>query len=365
LTKAAKVWYDLLMITTDYIARYGIEALKDNLNIQISEYPDFWVLNYTQGISPKFDPVVKECRGLVVDKSLNVLARGFDRFFNYGEDPSAHLFDFNRAEVTEKLDGSLIYLWYNPYTSRWQASTRKMAFAEGPTGLGNRFNDVVERALGAEVHSVMQGYHPDLTYICELVSPETRVVTPYTDTALYLLAVRNAKTGIYQYGYSVPYPLRNPRRYEFSCFEDCMSSASALPEAEEGYVARVGEWRIKIKNPAYLALSKLRANGCLTTNRLVDLVWSGEYEEYLAYFPEDRGCFEPYIQSLKDLKRDVKMVFDAYGHLEYRKEFANVAKQFPFAGILFSLYDGCSEAEAFNKVSDSSKMKLLQKGNAV
>lgn len=61
-------------------AQYGIVATKDEEGKRV-------ILNYDQIESPKFDPIVKECRGLCLEiGTWNILARGFFRFFNIGED---------------------------------------------------------------------------------------------------------------------------------------------------------------------------------------------------------------------------------------------------------------------------------------
>ena len=64
---------------------------------------DLWIYNYSQ--QAQFDkeafikyPILMECRGLVLDKNNNVIARAFGKFFNYEE-----LVNFLNEKDTEKI----------------------------------------------------------------------------------------------------------------------------------------------------------------------------------------------------------------------------------------------------------------------
>lgn len=70
------------------------------------------ILNYCQIDSYKhrFKPIVRECRGLVLNsESFSVIAKGFNRFFNIGENPGDSVFNWNKFETYEKVDGCLQY----------------------------------------------------------------------------------------------------------------------------------------------------------------------------------------------------------------------------------------------------------------
>ena len=96
----------------DLIAELGIKVTRhDTLPLAI--------VNYDQIASPKTHPVVRECRGLVLNTdTLEVVARGFNRFFNWGEvADEMPLFDFSDFVVQEKVDGSFVLLFY--FAGRW------------------------------------------------------------------------------------------------------------------------------------------------------------------------------------------------------------------------------------------------------
>lgn len=360
-----------------HIIDHGLESLSD-FGIEIKDYGDFILLTYSQIESPKFHPIVDECRGLILAKGTwKVLCRSFDRFYNYGEDPRSEQFPMNKASVTEKVDGSLIRFWWNPFINEWCAATRKMAFAEGPVTNGSyTFKDIIERALGKSINDTFKCFVDECktcTTICELVSPETRIVKPYGETALYMIGMRYNETGEYVpeegCGYK-PFALglnfKLPKKYTFKTWDECTKAAAELTDYDEGYVADWNDWRIKIKSPAYLAVAHLRNNGAMSTRRIVALVMKNDEEEYLSYFPEDRELFQPWIDARNSLAVNVMTKLTAYNGLEDQKEFALTIKNLPYAHILFQLRKGRTYAEIIERMIHESKasdslISLLEK----
>ena len=67
--------------------------------------------------------LVREARGIILrEKVWKVVCRPFDKFFNYGEQFSdVRLIDWEHVYVQQKVDGSLIKIWYD--FGRWHIST--------------------------------------------------------------------------------------------------------------------------------------------------------------------------------------------------------------------------------------------------
>lgn len=283
-----------MLAVTELLQSEGLEALLP-LAITAKEYPTFLLLNYSQHDSPKTHPVVKECRGLVLDKDTYApLAQGFERFFNYGE-VEDDLPSFDGAVVWEKIDGTCILVWYNPHTEEWQCSTRKMGYAEGKVGDTElTFCDIFERAIGGKVNDIFAGDAGCFSFCFELVSPESRITKRYTETKAYLINMRDN---------GEEFPVGNtsftpPRQYPISSVSECVEAASALPRQDEGYVVRwPNGYRLKIKNPAHVALVRLRNNGAVTDKRVLEIIDSGEADEYLLHFPEDTHRFRMLISA--------------------------------------------------------------------
>lgn len=163
------------------------------------------LLDYNQIYSPKKNPIVRECRSLILDlDTFEVISRSFDRFFNYGEDPDGQkVFSYKDAFTFEKADGSLINC-YN-LRGKWFIGSRSMAFAEGPCHSNPEvtYCDMVLKAFGFKDMNEYQKamdmlcvYYPNrfkenTTYIFEYTDPINRVVTPYDRACMVLLCARN------------------------------------------------------------------------------------------------------------------------------------------------------------------------------
>jgi len=356
----------------------GLTALKEKYGISVSErYDDIVVLNYSQIDSPKFDPLVRECRGLILEKnSWNVVARSFDRFFNYGECPDASKYDIMKAKVQEKLDGSLVTAYW--YHDQWNFSTRKMAFAEGENSFGVSFRQVIDKAFDVKK---LDKYPYDWCFIFELTSPETRVVKRYFDYRLNLLGIRMRLDGNGEWvsdavdTIAKELNIYRPKQYPMCSFEEVVKNSKELPELDEGYVCLwEPEWnketctwsndrafyRLKIKNPAYLAVAHMRDNGEHSEKRVITLVMMNEQEEYLSYFPEDRPFFQKYIDAHERLREDISKTWEKVKEIENQKEFALQVKHLPISGILFRMKKGEKYEDVIEKMNDNSKINIFR-----
>lgn len=329
------------------------------------------MLNYNQIESrPKNSDIVCECRNLILSKDfLQIYHRSFDRFFNLGEN-NIKTFPINNSLSFEKIDGSLIGFWFHPIRKNWFSCTRSLAFAEGTTPNGTLFQDLIVEALNGESVNdfcYKNSFQKDYSYILELVSPASRVVKPYEYTKLFLTAIRHKETGEYlsyddKYQKLCSKVLLKPKIYKFSNIEDCMKfNKENKNPFDEGFVIYdpKTQQRVKIKSPSYLAISNMRINGAISTQKIVNLVFSQDYEEYLLNFKEDTPLFEPYIKAYDDLYQVVHDMMDLYGDIDNRKKFAKIIGDLPCASILYAMKDGKKWDEIIDKLGDSNKIRLL------
>jgi hypothetical protein len=314
------------------------------------------IFNYNQIESPKSHPIVMECRSLILEEgSWDIVSMAFYRFFNYGEG-SATSIDLLNAYATEKIDGSIVhYFWHR---GKRMFSTRSMIGGVGPTNiLGTTFKDVFDLVL--RKYPLVAGLGNDgFNYVFELVSPFTTVVRPYPDHDIYLLTARDmllheeadlekldelaGRLGV-----------KMPKRYRFDSLDEVARMARDLPEAaEEGYVCtdysrglpNGSHYRIKVKNPAYVALAHIR-DAATSTRAIVELVWHGNEDELLTYFPyfkpqvdEVKSLMEPYIAKVEAELDDVCTRFDLSvmnADKKVRAEYAAAVKGCLNKGYLF------------------------------
>ena len=66
--------------------------------ITVKHKDNFIMFSYSQIDSDFFNPVVKECRGIILDDKFNVCCYGFNKFGNYGEGYADNI-DWNTARM--------------------------------------------------------------------------------------------------------------------------------------------------------------------------------------------------------------------------------------------------------------------------
>lgn len=360
------------MQVIEFIKQHGLEALTEQLAISVKKVDDLLVLNYNQIDSPKTNPIVMECRSLILEAgTLNVVSRSFDRFFNYGEALNVMPeIDWSKARAYEKVDGSLIKI-YN-HKGHWYISTKGTAYGDSDCmGYGVTFQELVWKALDCKNDYEFQqkcrqnDLFEEFTYIFELTSVENRVVKRYEGYKLHYLAARSNSHGYYVTKCELVTALRfgalETKFYEFNTVEECLRTARELKDLDEGYVIyQDGVPIAKVKSPAYVAVHHIRGEG-LNPKRIMQLVLVNEQEEYLQYFPEDRDVFIPYIEAKNKLDQQIVSVYNSCKWIENQKEFAVYAQQYPFKAALFQARaKKTGVLNAFNDQRDTYKMDILK-----
>lgn len=335
-----------------------IEYIKNNQNwreilsdspysITIKDDGDFTLLKYSQIDSDFNIEIVRECRGLIIDKNLNPVCIPFYKFGNYGE-PYADNIDWSTAKVEDKIDGSLIKVWN--YNGKWIVSTNGTIFAN-KAHIGSdsdsemtvnktysNFGDLFESAA-AKAGLDISSLNPQYTYMFELVSPYNRVVVPYESIDLYHIGIRD---NISLKELEADIGIKKPKTYQCNNLNDLIEMASKLRYCEEGYVVKDADYkRIKVKSPAYVAISHFISG--MNEERLFELLRTNEVGEFLTYFPE----YKPHIESLKYKIDNLADYLDSVIqekiipiHYETRKDFADMATKTKYPAFFFIYYDG-------------------------
>ena len=356
------------MEVIEFLKENTLEDLTIQFGIKVKEYPEHGiaVLNYDQIDSPKYHPIVKECRGLIIDLNvLVVVSKTFSRFYNLNENENDE-FNFDepfRAE--EKADGSLISVyWFN---NSWCVASRGNAFAEGTTASGLSFKEIFETAIGTDVNSFMVDMFRNQSYTFELCSVYNKVVKLYNEPVVYLLNATELPS--YETGDSQTLDylaedlgVKRPEVYDINSVEEIHESFKDIEPTDEGYVLiDVNGNRIKVKNPTYVDLHHLKGNGEITPKRITDVVFRGETEEVLGYFPEYREFFEPWQEAYNTLINNIDDNIElVYNNTYSQKEFALKIKDLHFKGVLFSMRKGLTIQEAFDKIGSTGKVSLLE-----
>lgn len=262
-------------------------------NLKITEEDNLVLFKYSQIDSDFSNPIVKESRGIILEKDTwNIIAYAFNKFFNFGEIYADDI-DWDSAIVTSKEDGSIIKVFY--YNNKWRVATNgtinayKAQLNSGKFKTFGELFDVAAENSGLDYSLLDKKY----TYIFELVSPYAQIVCPQNETKLFHIGTRNNITGFEE---EIDINIEKPKLYKLSSLDDCISMVKTFDFTKEGFVVRDKKYnRIKIKSEDYIKVHRLANNGSLTKERAIELIRENDLDEFFTYFPH----YKEYIGKIK------------------------------------------------------------------
>jgi RNA ligase len=331
-------------ILNDYLEK-GLVVKNDHPTLPLSIYNYSRTCQYEN----KWDDITKMCRGLILDKEGNVIAKAFNKFFNY-EELTLNDIPEESFEVFEKLDGSLgILFWYQ---GKWILSS-KGSFTSDQSIKGR---DILNKKYNVEV--LPKGY----TTVVEIIYPENRIVCDYgVDEELVVLSMvsnANGKELDYDSMMSINEVSGFPTIKKYDGITDYDTLKDKINANREGYVIRFKNgFRMKIKGEEYVRLHRI-----LTGFSNVD-IW--EYlkdgkniDELLDRVPDE---FDKWVKTtIRDLKygcfqlrERAGKLHDGFRYGKYgdvdpeptKKEFAEfvMKQQEVLHAIMFAMWDHNNE----------------------
>jgi len=329
--------------------------IENNLIIK-NKHPeyDIWILNYAPKTQAKkyWDEYTMSCRGMVIDAEGNILARPFQKFKNFEEHDPSEIDMSKPYQIFEKMDGSLIIVFYYETKMEWIVASRGSFISEQSVEAKKMINANIYRQL-----------NQNCTYLFEIIYPENRIVVDYGDKReLVLLGNIITSTGeelphdtlvrLYSKYFTVV------KRFELENVND-LSELKALEENnKEGFVVRFEDgFRVKVKFTEYVRLHGILTNVSNLT------VWehlrnSYNFDELLDRVPDE---FYDWLQrtvkilqtEYNEVERQALQEFTRIYHINGivdRKDFAMEAIKTEHRAILFKLYDKRSYADIIWKL---------------
>lgn len=324
------------------------QAIQDGwVRVQTNEDNTLSIYNYTEGAQYKryWNDVTLNCRGLILDNYMEIVARPWKKFFNYGERPLLFSTD-DPVEVTDKKDGSLGILYRHPMTGDYRIATRGSFLSDqalhGTDIFSNKYSHIVTPCDG-------------VTFLFEIVYPSNRIVLDYDgmDDLILLGAVQN------QYGWyygpneaagMLNWPGPVTEVFEYRTTNDCFKVHR--PNAE-GLVIRAGSEMVKLKQEDYVALHKL-VTGLneravwerLRAGETRDSICASLLDEFHGFVDVVANDLEAKFQKIYyDSHYEYCMIKNRLGYRPSRKDFALEALKYEYPSLLFNYLDNRSVRE--------------------
>lgn len=331
-----KNWEELLLSEP-----YCLTIKRDN---------GYIILNYDQNNSDLCNEIVRECRGIILyEKTLKPVCVPFFKFDNYAETKYKTEIDWESAKVQEKVDGSIIKVWYD--RGKWRVSTNATidAFKCDLHGIDEDcvaqteenkykfFGDLFQVAK-EKVCLNFEKLNKNYTYIFELVSPYNKVVVYYKDFDLYHIGTRDNIT--YE-ELNVDIGIKKPKEYDLHSLEDCVEVTNKMSYNEEGFVVVDKYWnRVKIKSPEWTRFHYFKNNGNYNLLNIIQIIRENELGELLSYFPELVNIVNATKDNIKKIVDTIKKELDVLKteSVEDRKAFALKVSKLPYSKFYFDWY---------------------------
>ena len=334
-------------------------------NLMFRDFDGYTLIKYNQLFSDFKEPMVREARGFIIKKEgykYVPVCVPFTKFFCVG-DPNAKndlykLYHRKQWHVEEKIDGSLIKLWYDD--DRWHISTSGTIHAKNAP-VQFEMKDITnyeELFLYASKGKIdWDRLDKHYTYLFELVGLENKVIVPYEVEDVYYLGRRNNYTF-----YEVPYMkddcvgvekckrpkykvidvVDNPKKMMKQLQQE-VDNLTKEDEHFEGYVVSDEslKTRVKMKSSKYMELFFQKGNGIFTPRKILLMILDQKDDDVISSFPEYKPQFDTVRRALcewlENVKSDLRYMDNTTW--ETKKDFAEWAKQTTNSMITFAAYN--------------------------
>lgn len=321
-----------------------IVSLMENLQVKVS-FEEGLVL-FMYDIRADFaNPIVKNCRGIILYRdNWDIACYPFNKFGNYHESYADDI-DWNTARVQEKVDGSIMKIWFNRLSNSWVISSNGCIFAsKAPISAAyENFEQLFNSAVTKVNYDVLDKNN---TYIFELVSPFTRVVLEYPNTDIYHIGTRN---NITQEEIIVDIGIKKPKEYDIHTLEDALRVVEEIcteADRHEGFVVVDANWRrVKIKNMFYINSHYSRGAASVTNFRkILDILDKENIEELICYAPNIAQIFKyydwQYYECIAQIRNYLGICFGEMVKCNGdRKMYAKTVIGTPYQKWAFKLFD--------------------------
>jgi hypothetical protein len=197
---------------------------------------------------------------------------------------------------------------------------------------------------------------PQYTYCFELTTPYNRIVVDYKKCGITLLSVRNMTTleEVDPNNMSLSLTVPIVEAHTYTNVDELVNWVSSLnPMEHEGVVVRDSNFnRIKVKNAAYVAASKIRDSLATSPRNCLGLILLGKDDDAASFLPQEiqnnlislKEQFVVWLKKQEELMQII--VAEAQAIAPDKKTFALTVQKYQpsIPAMLFNIYDGKSNS---------------------
>lgn len=225
-----------------------IELMKP---LRVDVFFEDGLVIFMYGIRADFsNPIVQNCRGIILYRNtLEIACYPFNKFNDY-DDKNADAIDWESARILEKIDGQITKVWFNKLTNNWVISTQSSIYADNSLTMSGKSRGELFRNAKSKIDYNL--LNKDCTYIFELVSPDSQIILKYENTDIYHIGTRN---NISQLEEDADIGVQKPKNYEVKSLKEAIDKANEIckpGDRHEGFVVVDKDFhRVKVKSNFY------------------------------------------------------------------------------------------------------------------
>jgi hypothetical protein len=304
-----------MLLVQEFLKNKTLKDLENEHGVfaSFSKCKTFFSLNYGMIEARDDDKLSQQCRGLILSKmngvpieddiigETNILSFGFERFFNEGQGAAAPI-DWNdkQLKIYSKEDGTAIFVWFNPYTNKWNVATRGTPEANVPLDFDKNmtfrslFESVLETRYAITFEQLTSDMYPNITYIFELCTPFNKIVVNYPQSTIFFIGARNlisleeyyVENDIF-HDHLRMFPI--PNVYSFANITDTVNFVVNGDATQlEGVVVVSSNFnRVKVKNPMHGIYSRARDSLGTSDRNCLECILAGKDDDIITVMPQE------------------------------------------------------------------------------
>lgn len=258
------------------------ELQSDKFKLTIKEddnHPSLYLVTYRKNVSVMSDPVVRDCRGIILEKETNKVVC---YTYRKREDVMFAFDDWQSVNVQKAIDGTQLRL-YN-YNGNWMVATTRCINALRAKFYGEK--SFYELFVEASKNLDYSQLNPKYCYSFVLCHPENRIVTKYETP--HLIHTLTYDPSLMKEVTLAIRGISRPEQQAFESYEQLLTAAKEEKEYDfEGYILTSTDGlRYKVRTDIYDRIQELRGNSPSHLYNYFRLAKMGKLEEFYSYYPE-------------------------------------------------------------------------------
>ena len=280
---------------------------KYHLYVRYNNDSDLYLIKYDRIKSKMGEPLVRECRGVILTKEKRVLCFPPEKSITIEKMRGVVGNDIANIRFEEHVDGTMINVFYNPVKERWEKSTRSRIGAVCSWLCKETFAELFNEASKDFDLNLLD---KELSYTFVLVHPKNRIVVKHTTPFISLVTVRK----IHQHGYEnlsleevreslhkKGISVKIPKVYTFQTIDEMCEYVSHQDSRSQGVIIKYKYYRSKLRNKEYEFLKNLKGNTPHLTELYLHLRKDKKVKPFLKHFGEYKQKFNEFREEIHQI----------------------------------------------------------------